>query len=189
MQSDPIGYEDGANWYNYVHSDPIDNSDFSGNRFLCDLNSLGYSKGSDCGNDPVVVTQDFDGDVVVTGIPLPKVQPFILPQPDFTGIDLGRSSIFLGINPSPFDLRSNQSQNKKDDGCAQRNTSGKCIYKINKYRKLALVDDLQIKACADYKKIMESNRKVSRYTGGASLANGGKNIVGRLAGARFFAPP
>lgn len=31
VQTDPIGYGDGLNWYNYVHADPINNSDPSGN--------------------------------------------------------------------------------------------------------------------------------------------------------------
>jgi len=32
MQTDPKGYDDGPNWYNYVHSDPINHLDFSGEK-------------------------------------------------------------------------------------------------------------------------------------------------------------
>jgi RHS repeat-associated protein len=31
MQTDPIGYKDGLNWYNYVGADPINLTDFNGN--------------------------------------------------------------------------------------------------------------------------------------------------------------
>ena len=45
MQTDPIGYEAGPNWYAYVGNDPIGRTDPSGQSFLCD------SDGG-CGYDP-----------------------------------------------------------------------------------------------------------------------------------------
>lgn len=48
MQTDPIGYDEGINWYNYVGSDPINGSDSSG---LFDNQSVG-----DCGTECIVVT-------------------------------------------------------------------------------------------------------------------------------------
>lgn len=66
MQTDPIGYSDGQNWYNYVHSDPINKID-AGGMELCDLNSLGYSKGSGCGSEVTVVGGGLFGTTVGLG--------------------------------------------------------------------------------------------------------------------------
>jgi uncharacterized protein RhaS with RHS repeats len=39
LQTDPIGYGDGMNWYNYVGSDPTNQSDSSG-LFNCNRNNV-----------------------------------------------------------------------------------------------------------------------------------------------------
>lgn len=40
MQTDPSGYSDGLNWYNYAHSDPINGSDPSGKDVYCSDGSI-----------------------------------------------------------------------------------------------------------------------------------------------------
>jgi RHS repeat-associated protein len=52
MQTDPIGYEDGLNWHNYVHSDPINGTD---------------STGLEDGGGLVTIGSALTTDIVVTG--------------------------------------------------------------------------------------------------------------------------
>ena len=59
MQSDPIGYKDGPNWYEYVGDDPVDKSDPTGND--------AYVAVSDNGQIKIVIPIEFSGDAATPG--------------------------------------------------------------------------------------------------------------------------
>jgi hypothetical protein len=48
LQTDPIGYADGINWYNYVGGDPVNRIDPTGMK-KCLGSNINYEEGVDCG--------------------------------------------------------------------------------------------------------------------------------------------
>ena len=66
MQTDPIGYGDGLNWYNYVGGDPVNKIDPTG--LLCQPGRSGRAVDSNWGEaDCVAGGGKYTADVVVTG--------------------------------------------------------------------------------------------------------------------------
>lgn len=107
MQSDPIGYGDGLNWYNYVGSDPVNASDSSG---------LSYTAPGGIGHNC-----DIDGnhcdDIVVNGYGSYHDMPFGGGGLGSTICDRNCSGVgpVYGTNPSMFDGGGDNNQPSKDD--------------------------------------------------------------------------
>jgi len=90
LQTDPIGYGDGLNWYNYVHGDPVNGSDPSGtcgNSVVIDPDgTVEFTDGGPClsGFDPSLTTIGGRGGGPIGPGIRPGGPPHPTPQSKFT---------------------------------------------------------------------------------------------------------
>ena len=170
MQSDPIGYSDGINWYNYVGSDPVNGTDPSG--LLCQSvtgSHLCYKDGGQSGGGAWN-----GGTIIVSGSRIIRPSPPSVPLA--TVISFAQST--AGEAGTVVTGRGKKKPQPPKDDCAYRNPSGDCVYVRDEKGKLQLDPDYAKKACQNYKSIMLSTKVVAGVAGGTNLPSGANAATG-----------
>ena len=119
LQTDPIGYGDGLNWYNYVGSDPVNATDPSGLRCLDGTNSNSWDVCKDHGgfdtSVTVTTTRDSGGGSGNYNFNVAASQPFTLSGPSL------RPGAF---DPVDVTVTASRNETKKPTRCQIRFLKG-----------------------------------------------------------------
>ena len=197
LQTDPIGYGDGLNWYDYVGGDPVNATDPSGlalfkGTWKC---PKGYDYGmpGSCRRPGSYSTSGNTTTVVGNGIPFPATLDCGgkgIPGGGF-GLcdDLKPPAPTSGAPGGGQAWQTAPAAVPQKDECAHRDSSGQCVYVRDDKGKLKFTPEKQKEVCDNYTKMIQSNREVSRYTGGAGLLNGGRGLIQKMTGSKALATP
>ncbi|WP_428156243.1 RHS repeat-associated core domain-containing protein [Brevundimonas sp.] len=168
MQTDPIGYQAGANVYGYVGADPVNLSDPSG---LQECDGIKITpivvRGPNPSNAPYV------NDVCVNGTKRPPSSPGPCdrnpalcgpsgPNPQPVGNPSGNGN--SGVAPPPAPSAREQ--------CEAALNPGDDRFFCDDNGRMQMSESYARRACDNYRAMMESNREVSRWTGGWGLGSG-----------------
>jgi RHS repeat-associated protein len=183
MQTDPIGYADGMNWYNYVGSDPVNNVDPSGLIFVSPtrFSNIGIPTSTTSFDLSV---QDLVPGTIVTGSALYNPNPpvttvdsslFNSAQNQIINALTAANNMANGVGQGNGGPKAKPApQSGKSDDCAFQNSFGQCVYKRDKEGKLQFTPEYQQQVCANFNSLQD----------GATKTNDGLTAVGVAAGTR-----